>query len=33
MYGGFGNAEFFRGGADGGPVLDDVLGQVAGPFL
>ncbi len=33
MYGGLGNAEFLRGGADGGPVLDDVLGQVAGPFL
>ncbi len=33
VYGGFGNAEFLRGGADGGPVLDDVLGQVAGPFL
>lgn len=33
MYGRFADAEFFRGGADGGPVLYDVLGQRAGPLF
>jgi hypothetical protein len=33
MYGGFRHAELLRGGADGGSVFDDILGQVAGPFL
>ena len=31
MYGGFADAELFGGGADGGPVLYDVKGQVFGP--
>ena len=33
MYCGFTDAEFFGGGAAGGPVLDDVRGQFTGPLL
>ena len=33
MYCGFADAEFFCGGAAGGPVLDDVRGQFTGPLL
>ena len=33
MYGGFADAEFLRGGADCGPVFDDVLSQALRPVL
>ena len=33
MYGGFADAEFLRGGADCGPVFDDVLSQAFRPVL
>ena len=33
MYDGFGNAELLRGGADSRLILDDVHGQITGPFL
>lgn len=33
MYGGFADAELLGGGADGGPVLYHVQGQLFGPLL
>ena len=33
MYGGLRHAEFFGGGADSRLILDDVHGQITGPFL